>query len=115
MVPSGSASEKTFVAHRVQIKLGKSLIALGSENLPNVVETADIIAKMFVDRLDVTKTAYTRGCIPLSDMKLYIATTRRITPDARKHFEDHGIIVLDSRWLFDNVWPVEGRELISSL
>jgi hypothetical protein len=101
------SSNSAFIAYRIQIKLGKSLIGTEADKsvgITNIINTAEEIGTNFCSRKQLAEDAY-RSSIPLASMHMFLATTRQITPNARTHLLRAGVVVLDSRWLSKNVWP----------
>ena len=99
------------VAHRIQLKLGESVIATDEEvaakKVVHCLDSAQKIATKFVSRQKEAEEAYSRSKIPLVRIVNYLATTRNITPTARTCLTSAGIEVLDKKFLRDHVWPTE--------
>ena len=100
--------QDSTIAHRVQVKLGTSTIFTQAElGKGNQQDSAESIANKFKSLEKPALEAYERSSIPLSESFKYLATTRNITPAARKFLKDNNISILDKQFLFKHVWPEE--------
>lgn len=112
LVPSEEFNHKS-VAHRIQLKLGVSNILCNDEKDKDKQgpDTAEEIWTRFSSRENLALDAYKRSTIPVSKCTYYLATTRNITPAARKYLEGHNVTVLDKKFLSEHVWTDEIKQL----
>lgn len=102
VVIASSGKEAKPTLHRIQLKIGTSTI---DEN------EAKSILHRFDSMTETTRRAYTTIDMGEYIERRYLATTRGLHPNAVEAFKTSGVTVLDRKFLSDNVWPDEVKEL----
>lgn len=94
--PSSDTFPNHMVAHRVQLKLGKSLIK---------ADEARRITDRFLSMREAFDVALFEANYTVVSHVYYVVTTRPIHPEAAAHLENHSIRIIGQRFLKEKVWP----------
>lgn len=91
------------VIHRIQLKLGASEITVAEK---------DKIFQRFNSMKGGAVNAYSTSLgVEAPVHKWYLMTTRSMKPTLREDLEKGNVMVLDARFLRENVWTEQVREL----
>ena len=90
------------VAHRIQLKLGKSLI--------KEADAHEIVSRLLFTRIPFDN-ALSEANYTVSEHVLYLVTTRPIHPHAEAYLRSHHVRIFGQRFLKEKIWPPVVRSL----